>query len=409
MEIGPIFRALLRNRTRFALIALEIALTLAVVVNCLNMIHNHRQLWRRSTGMDVDNLLVVTSEPFAPEFRDPAYVQSSFEQDLRHLRALPGVRAATAMHFVPLSGGGSIRGRRPAGSDRDEVFLPTYIVADQVVETLGLELVAGRDFVPEDFPPPDAGTDDEGNTPLANILITEDAARRLFPDGDALGKVVGEEGDDTIDTIVGIVRRMHSSWPLTSMAERVVLRPGRPATSRRVYYMVRTEPGKLESLFGAMETELLKVNPGRLVETQTLLEIKRRHYRDITAFSQLLGGVSVLLVAVTSLGIIGLTSFSVTQRTRQIGTRRALGASRPAVLRYFLVENWIVTSTGLLLGIVFSYGLNFTLAHFTDVPKVPWTLAGVCMLLLWLVGLLAALAPALRGSAVAPVVATRTV
>ena len=108
------------------------------------------------------------------------------------------------------------------------------------------------------------------------------------------------------------------------------------------------------------------------------------------------------------MGIIGVTSFSVTQRTREIGTRRALGATRWAILRYFLVENWVVTTTGLTLGLILTLGLNFLLANLSNVPTVGATQVLAAMIGLWMVALLAALVPALRGMTVSPVIATRS-
>ena len=103
------------------------------------------------------------------------------------------------------------------------------------------------------------------------------------------------------------------------------------------------------------------------------------------------------------------TSFSVTQRKKEIGTRRALGATRLAILRYFLVENWVVTGVGLTLGILLTYGLNFALANWSDVSRIGPQLVVAGMGLLWGVGLVAALIPALRGTTVSPVIATRNV
>lgn len=119
--------------------------------------------------------------------------------------------------------------------------------------------------------------------------------------------------------------------------------------------------------------------------------------------------VVVLLVLVTSLGIVGLTSFTVAQRTRQIGTRRALGATRGDILRYFLVENWIITGVGLALGVVLALGLNYALVSFANSPKMPIGLLLGGMALLWGTGVLAALAPAWRATQVSPEIATRTV
>jgi putative ABC transport system permease protein len=122
-----------------------------------------------------------------------------------------------------------------------------------------------------------------------------------------------------------------------------------------------------------------------------------------------LTAVIFLLVTVTSIGIIGLTSFSVTERTRQIGTRRALGATRVDIVRHFLVENWMITGFGLALGLGLTIGLNVALTNAADAPKMDWYLLLGGTVLLWGTGIVAALLPAIRASKVAPEIATRTV
>jgi putative ABC transport system permease protein len=355
MEIGPILRSLFHHKTRFWLIVLEIALTLAIVANCLNMIFDERAEMLRPTGMDEENLLVAISEPFAPEFEDEDFVRASYQDDLRMMRALPGVRSASGIHAIPLSGGGSATGRRATGTDIDTLTAPYFVVGTDVLQTLGVELAEGRDFIESDWPDPaeedEAADEEEAEPDLTNVILTREMADVLFPDGGALGGTIEDKGGSSIDTVVGIVDVMHGSWPTSSVAERVMLYPGEPWNMRRARYMIRTEPGMVEELYTTLETKLVALNEGRLVKVQTLKEYKDDTYRDVTAVTQMLGGLSVLLVVVTSLGIIGLTSFSVTQRTREIGTRRALGATRLAILRYFLLENWIITGMGLTLGI----------------------------------------------------------
>ena len=217
--------------------------------------------------------------------------------------------------------------------------------------------------------------------------------------------------------MVGIVARMANSWPQSeSIAGHAMLLPGRPEDKRLIRYMIRAEPGARTAVMGGLEDLLLKTDPGRIVTLRTLEEIKTRTYGRELGLMKILGGVVVLLVAVTAFGIVGLTSFSVSQRRRQIGTRRALGASRRDILRYFLLENWLVTGSGLALGLGMAWALNYTLVRLTTVagapaavPKLDWMLVGGGMVLLWVSGLLAALAPALKATRVAPVVATRTV
>ena len=119
--------------------------------------------------------------------------------------------------------------------------------------------------------------------------------------------------------------------------------------------------------------------------------------------------VIALLVFVTALGIIGLTSLSVAERTKQIGTRRALGATRRHILTHFVLENWMVTTAGLLLGIAATYGLNFLLVTHVSGVKMDWRYVAVGMVMLWLNGVVATILPAMRGASVSPAVATRSV
>jgi len=421
LEIGPIVRALIHNKGRFWLITLEIALTLAIVVNCATLMLDKYHEMSRPTGMDEENILVVNSEAIDAALKEEEPLEALIQEDLRLLRGQQGVIGATVLEQIPLSGGGSSTGRKRAGSDLETVLAPYFIVRDQAVAALGITIAEGRDLTPEDFPEPEQQQRQRESSSQAdpnqrepeitryNVLVTRHFADKLFPEGGALGGEVQNRDGTAVDTIVGIIERMHCSWPTSEIAEDAVLYPGRPGSDRRVSYFVRAEPGAVADLYKDVEEKLLAAHGGRLVEVKTLYEIKRDTYSDSTAMMKLIAGVIVLLFSVTSLGIVGLTSFSVTQRYRQIGTRRALGATRAAILRYFLVENWVITALGLAIGLAFSFGLNQLLVTVADAPTLEWGLLGSSLILFWLVGLMAALLPAMRGMKVSPVIATRTV
>jgi putative ABC transport system permease protein len=117
----------------------------------------------------------------------------------------------------------------------------------------------------------------------------------------------------------------------------------------------------------------------------------------------------VVVVAVVLLGHLGMSSFLVAERTKQIGTRRALGATRRAIIRHFLLENWLVTSMGLILGLPLTYGLNVLTRRAQPDLVLDWQALALGVALLWLAGLTAALVPALRASTIPPTVATRTI
>jgi putative ABC transport system permease protein len=407
MHFGPILRSLMHSKTRFWLITLEVALTLAIVVNCINVTLDFRAEYTHPSGMDEANLVVVTTEPFAPEYKEEEFVEDLEREDIDRLRAFPGVIDALAISSIPLSGGGSATSRKALGSELDSTVAPNYQVYGDVVNTLGLELLAGRRFEPGDF---ELQKNEHGDVPHRNILLTKTMADALFPDGDALGQTIQNDEGEITNTIVGIVSDMDNSWPTFIEGKmRVIFFPGRPSSARRMRYMVRTEGGALDSVFSGLEERMLATNPGRIVRVETLDEFRQEFYEAQLAMIKMLSAVSVLLLVITSLGIVGLTAFSVTQRTRQIGTRRALGATKGDIVRYFLVENWIITGIGLVIGTVLTFGLNMALVNIADAPKLEWPLLVGGMLLLWVTGIVAALVPALRATAVAPEVATRTV
>lgn len=400
MEWGPVCRALFKNRTRFVLISAEVALTLAIVVNSLNLILDLRQEMTRPSGMDEENLLVFTLRPHGSAFVDDDYAESVREADLRLVQSIPEVRAAAIVQHLPLSGSGSATGRKAVGSPGDTVTAPYFLVSLQAIETFGVELVAGRDFTEEDF---------LSDGDHCNVILSQALADEIFPDGEALGAQITDDDGEAVHRVIGIISHMLNSWPSSRHADRVFLLPVVPDRKEYYHIVARAEPGTSDELYTRIEETLIADGAERQVEVSTLGEVRAESFRTTRVVIQLLSGVMALLLLVTALGIVGLTSFSVTQRTRQIGVRRALGATRGAILRYFLTENWIVTTLGLVAGVCLAYGLNYGLMRYADGVKLGWHLVAEGALCLWAVGLLAALMPALRGTRVAPVVATRSV
>jgi putative ABC transport system permease protein len=407
MELGPIFRALMHNKSRFWLIALEVALTLAIVANCINVMLDMRAEFFKPSGIDEESLLVVYTEPFAPEFKDEDFVDSLREEDLVRLQSFPGVIEAAGFHQIPLSGSGSSAGRRPLGSAMEAETMPFFVVTERAVETLGVELLEGRSFTATDFDY-DREAYDNGE-PVRPVILNLSLAKKLFPEESAVGKVIQNEEGEVAETVIGVIGTMLNSWPTSSIGEDVMLLAGEPGNEYRMRYMVRTHPEDVESVYAELEGLMREVEPGRVVTIRTLDEVKRRQFVANLAVIKILTTIIFLLVAVTSIGIVGLTSFSVTERTRQVGTRRALGATRGDILRHFLVENWMITGFGLAVGAILTLGLNYALTNIADAPKMEIGLLLGGVVLLWFTGILAALLPAIRATRIAPEIATRTV
>lgn len=420
MGLGPILRAMSRNKVRFGLIALEIALTLAIVTNCVSMIRDARKELSRVSGFDDANLIQVRSTPFDPALKGDGPQDASVKQDLAALRAIPGVKAASNTYFLPWQGGGSSTEMRAGGSTGAYLRTQIYSSDDATIETLGTRVVEGRGFTRDEIeaetlrlrnlsPNREKGEDGKPKEKFVQpILITQAFGRLAFPTGPLLGRQI-EDNDGDLYTIVGVVDAFYNpyGWPIHEYA--VFYPTFSRSYERGTSFLVRAEPGQRSAVLAALEKSLLAVNPGRNLRIRTVEEVKAGFQGSSTLMVKVLSIIIFLLVFVTSLGIVGLTSFSVAERTRQIGTRRALGAQKEDILRYFLLENWLVTTFGLSMGVLLAYGLNVALVANAGGKKLELSLVAFGVLLLWGAGLLSTLMPALRGSKVAPAIATRNV
>jgi putative ABC transport system permease protein len=400
MPLGPIIRSLRHNKTRFVLIVLEIAFTLAIVVNCVNMIIDERTKMLKVSGFDDEHLVRVLSRRFTP-FPDANATVASLQRDVRALQSVPGVRAAANSYFLPWQGGGSSNSfRAPKGGI---LQAQEYQASPGIFETLGVNVVEGRGLRAEDYPPPS-----QDNTTSYNVVISRAFEKLLYPEGSGVGQTFLDNDGSTTYHIVGVIDRFYNpyGWPI---GDFVVFLPDY-AGSRRggSSFLVRTT-GPLKETVPLLEKALLAVAPDRILDMSTVPETKDTYFANGRLVVKGMTAVIVLVVFVTGIGILGLTSLSVTERRRQIGTRRALGATRGDILMHFLLENWVVTSAGLALGVVLAYMLNFLLVSHVSDAKMDWRLVAVGVLLLWANGLIATMFPAMRATAVSPAIATRSV
>lgn len=407
MELGPIFRAMTRHRARFLLIALEVALTLAIVANSVSLILDARAEMTRSSGFDEDNLISVVSTPFADELQDPQRARQLVDEDLQSLRAMPGVRAASNTTLLPWSFNTMVLPLRPVGAQDDGQ--PTQVVfADPgFVATLGIGIARGRNLTQDD-----SATGREHGGEMTSyqgpVLISQALSDVLFPDGNAVGKVLELPDGPSRYTVVGVIDKYYKPAG-GAIEERAAILP-LPAGSRAgVSYLVRVEPGQRDAVAADVEKALLKVSDGRNLRVRTIEEIRKRFHTEDRLLVASLNAVMVLLLLVTALGIVGLTSFSVAERRRQIGTRRALGATKAAIVRYFLLENWLIVTTGAALGLALAYALNYGLVTWIQGTKLDLGMLAAGVAVLWVLGFLSALGPALRAAAVPPAIATRNV
>jgi putative ABC transport system permease protein len=235
----------------------------------------------------------------------------------------------------------------------------------------------------------------------------------LFPQGDALGKTMYDSFDWLAGpaTIIGIVEHMHGSRVQWNRVDRVLLAPRLPWPDEPLtHYMVRTEPGQRDNVMRTVEEHLADSNAGRVIEWVRPLDFFRnRGYMADRNMGIFLTAVTAMLLAITAVGIFGLATFNVSTRFKQIGTRRALGAQRSDIVSYFLVENWVVSTVGVIFGCLLALAAGSYVSREYSLPRLDLYFLVGGIPILWILGLLAAWQPARRASAVSPAVATRTV
>jgi putative ABC transport system permease protein len=403
MEFGPIWRAALRNKTGVTLIVLQVAFTMALVINAVAIAAERARLMERPSGVDEANIFHLNSSGFAADFD----AKLTVEEDLRQIRGMPGVRAAVQINSIPLGGSGWGMGLKTVpGPEIENVPTTVYFVDEQGVEALGVELVTGEDFAASDISWRMPATSEWSD----KTILSKDLAVALFPDDPTygVGKIV-YISDTQPMTVVGVVDQLQGPWSGWDNVEHTMLVPEH-LTNKSTAYLIRAEPGARDALMPRVETLLADREKGRIVrDMRTMEETRQRSYELNQALINILGTTTAILVAITTLGVAGLTSFNVTRRTKQIGTRRALGATRTDILRYFLAENFLFTAIGVTLGALLAIGINIALVELFSVPRFAWYLLPATMLALIVISQVAVLFPARRAAAVPPAVATRTV
>ena len=408
LHARPILSAMLRNWTGPVLVAARIAITLAVLINAVYIVKQRVDRIGRPTGIDVENIFVIRSVGIDEKYAHEAAMRA----DLAYLRGVAGVVAAAPISSPPLTGRGDRIGVMLKFDDHGHsVVTHYYEVDDQALAALGVRLAAGRFFYSNEVLPPRRTSGEVVGAPVA--VITQALANDLFPDGHALGKTIFDSFGFLAApaTIVGIIDHMHGSRVSWDKFDRILMAPRLPFPDEpAVNYLVRTQPGRRDSVMLAVDEHMQSSNPDRMIEwTRTLTYLKNLSYIADRNMGIFLVAITLMLIAITCIGVYGLATFNVGTRAKQIGTRRALGAQRQDIVRYFLIENWLITTVGVIIGSALALAAGSWLSTHYGLPRLDlyYLVGGIPML--WIVGQLAAWLPARRAASVSPAVATRTV
>ena len=407
MDIRPILSTLSRHKTAASLIVLEIALSCAIICNAVFLISQRLERMQRPTGMADSELVRINVAGIGEDENAGALVK----QDIAALRNLPGVEAATSLNHVPFDNSSwnssiSLQPEQPMPNLNSAVYL-----GENLVHTLGLRIVEGRDFKPDEYADWEALNEPDSKLTVPAAILTREVAEKLFPGESAIGKnIYSWNADDAPHRVVGVVERLIRPNDNGGPAESgySMLLPVHNVTMGR--FALRTEPGRRAEVQKAAVAALERNSARRIILREgPFTEVINTYYRQDRSMAWLLVAVCIALLVVTALGIVGLASFWVQQRTKQIGVRRALGATRAQILRYFQTENFLLATIGIVLGMLLAYAINQLLMGKYELPRLPLLYLPVGAVALWLLGQIAVYWPARRAASVPPALATRSV
>ena len=415
MSVRILFSTMRRHSLMPVLVLLQVALACAILCNVLFLVWQRLEPMLLPSGL-AGNALILIDQVDSPQRPWTAAEVAAGGDALRHA---PGVRAASAAFGLPMVGT-ALMDLGLQGGNGAKAGVNAYM-GEGLVNTLGLQLVAGRDFLPDEYRDFGMGVGDnkwDAGVPQP-IIITRALANQLFDDGHALGKLLSDPiaKDNHGYQVVGIVwhlLRNQLSLATDGRADNTVLLARRIAATNMLSYAVRIDPTMREVALRGVSVAIKHqfgalMGPNPTARASFYSERRAGAFKRQRAALWLLVGVTLAVVIVTVIGIMGLTGFWVQKRTRQIGIRRALGARRTDILRYFLAENALIVSAGIALGMLLAYAVNLWLMQHYELSRLPWMYLPIGAALMLALGQLAVLSPALRAAAVPPVVATRSV
>ena len=383
---------------RQALVVSQVALSLISLIAAGLFLRSLRDSQRIDTGFERRGVLVMAFN-LGREGYTPERGQVFYRQVVERVAGLPGVRRASIAQNPPFAGGFS-RSVFPEGDDtttRDRILVQVNPVSPGYFETMGIPLARGRDFTEADAP----------GTPLV-VVVNETMAERFWPGKDPIGRRFKFFGDTDFTTVIGVARNAKYNGVVEDPTP-FIYQPLRQNYNPAATLHVRTD-ADAASLAAAVRREVQALDPTLSVfNVRTLEDQVAESLAPLRTNVILLTTFGALALLLASIGLYGVASYAVAQRTREIGVRMALGARPSAVLGLVLGRSLALVAVGLALGLAGAIALSAVVPAellATVSPRDPTTFAATAFLLA-AVALLATYVPARRATKIDPLIALR--
>ncbi len=404
MNIKALLKSLLLRKFTTGLLILQLAITLGLLINSVILAIDTNNKLAQNTGLDAENILIVSLQPTSGDYRDLDYFRSIVSQDLQALKQMPAIESVSVVNQLPINKRGMLGNvydlDDPESIERDKYLqdVKIFLTNEELGSTLALALVEGRFLTKDD-------QRDFGSEGTGNVVITESLKKALYGDKSALGqetnngRVVGVVKDIMLDPSIpedkqyGVFGNNIMEWVFT----------GRN-------YLLKIAPGQIDKVRHQVSDVILGVQAERDVyRVRSMAEHLQRFYRHDKGLAQLFLMLCGLMIFVTAISSYAYSQFHISRQKKYIGIRRALGARKKDILLYVLTENWLVYAIGCALGLVMTVGFNILLSQYISLSKPDMMLFLLASAVIFVAGTLATWIPAIKTSNIPPVIATRTV
>lgn len=404
MNIKALIKSLLLRKFTTGLLVLQLALTLGLIINSGILALDTKEKLSQQTGLDLDNTLIVEMLPTSGAYKDSDYYRSITLEDFAKIEAMPGVESIAPSVQLPIQHGGWNSSVTPIDNpdalqtDKHLNYVTVFYTRYNLPDVFGLKLLEGRMLNEHDIPDPEQQV-------RPNVVITEALAKALFNDMSAVGQMTN------LGSVVGVVGNMTIN-PRFKMDKQYAMFFNDPIYFDGItqHYVINVEPNMMGSVRKQVSDVILAVQPERdIYNLYTMREHISNFYQTDQGLVSLFSTLVMLMILITAISSYAYAQFHMTQQTRLIGIRRALGASKKDILVYVLTENWLVYVLGCLIGVGAAIGFNILLSQYISLSKPSIHLSLIGIGIMFVASTLATWLPAKKTSNIPPVIATRTV
>jgi len=402
MQLKQVISSVKNNRATSMLVILQVALILMIVSNAVFHTLASLELWSQPSSLAENRLVSIRQQVFDPNLD----VAMMIQDDHIRLNQIEGVVGNLLVSEIPLD---NPRDKiQSVYLDNGELakanLIERFDSSEKLLGMIDAKLLEGRNFEPSEIITGEIG---QVNSYVPVVMVSDALAKTLFSEQSALGKTIWMSKGRSPAKIVGVYSDFLAGEALENY--HTIITPLMLwSKDSQINYLLKTNMDVTQTLLDNITNSLYQTQGRYVSVVEALARPKKRMYDGRGSYAFTLLGISVLAMLITALGVSGLISFTVNQRKKQIGIRRALGGSKQQIINFFVLEISLLTVLGLVLGLLLMVTLSYILADQSgDLSNIQlWPLL-LLTIVIWCINLISAWFPAKQAAQIDPAIVTR--